>query len=170
MTWHVEARRETDLDMRYAFTQNVNRNFSSLSARAICHSTEDIEKVRQSILNALGEIELHVSMAKGHHGNQMEIVEARTEKMRTIDGVFRKLQAEDLEEIDRTIESRIDDACNLFLRLSKQDAFREIIRLAADDDAISIRIKIRAYPAKRENAIARAREYLANVQSKFPSE
>ena len=156
----------TDLDMRYAFTRNVNRSFSSLNARAICHSTEDIEKVRQSMLNALGEIELHVSVAKGHHGNPMEIIEARIEKMREIDGVFKKMQAEDLEVIDRTIESRIDDACNLFLRLGKQDALQGIIRLASDDDTISIRIKVRAYPAKRENAIAQAREYFAFIQDR----
>ncbi|MBU1157915.1 MAG: exosome subunit [Candidatus Thermoplasmatota archaeon] len=147
----------------------MNRSFSSLNARAICHSTEDVEKVRQSMLNALGEIELHVSVAKGHHGNPMEIIEARTEKMREIDGFFKKMQAEDLEVIDRTIESRIDDACNLFLRLSKQDAFHEIIRLATDDDAIAIRIKIRAYPAKRESAIVQAREYLATAQDKLSS-
>jgi len=121
------------------------------------------------MLNALGEIELHVSVAKGHHGNPMEIIEARTEKMREIDGFFKKMQAEDLEVIDRTIESRIDDACNLFLRLSKQDAFHEIIRLATDDDAIAIRIKIRAYPAKRESAIVQAREYLATAQDKLSS-
>ncbi len=165
MPWHARTIPGTDLDMRYAFTQNVKRTFSSLNVRAICHSTEDIEKVRQSVLNALGEIELQVTIAKGHHGNQMEIIEARTVKMRDIDRVFDRMQAGDLEEIDRTIESRIDDSCNLFLRLSKQDAFRDIIRLAAEDDAISIKMKIRAYPAKRENAIAQAREYLAILRN-----
>ena len=54
---------------------------------------------------------------------------------------------------------RVDEDCFFHLRLSKQDAFLGDVRITYAEDAISIRAKIAAYPARYDLALEQAREY-----------
>jgi RNA binding exosome subunit len=49
---------------------------------------------------------------------------------------------------------RVDDDCVLHIRFDKQAAYCGNAQLATTGDTISTEIKLRAYPARREKAIA----------------
>ena len=69
-----------------------------------------------------------------------------------------------LDEYDRTrtlerISDHVDEDCNLYLRLSKTEAAGGNIVLE-NKDSIHVRIKIAAFPAKRDAAIEVARRLI----------
>jgi len=123
-----------------------------LYARAFCHSTEDLEKVKRAMTNVLGDVELKVTSTEGHHGNSILLLAATVKDMDDIAKFFSRLGPNGRDTILETLESRLDDSCNLFVRLDKQAALREDARLASGDDVISIRIHVNAFPARREIA------------------
>ena len=49
-----------------------------------------------------------------------------------------------------------------FLRLSKEDAVDEKITIVDSGDSIHLKVKIAAYPAKKEIAIKKVREAIEN--------
>ena len=56
------------------------------------------------------------------------------------------------------MNNKMDDKGNLFLRFDKQRAYLGDLKIIEHGDAIHVKIKIAAYPAKKENAIAGAKE------------
>lgn len=139
----------------------MNRRFSSIHARALCHATENIEKVEQAVRLVIPDAELEVSKATGHHGNSIDVLEARSKDEAVVDSLFDRLIREDVAELNRSMDLRIDESCNFYLRVDKQDAYRGTLRLSTGDDAVAIRIKVVAFPARREKALAVVREHVA---------
>jgi len=137
--------------------------FSSLHARALCHATEDLDKVKTAIMNAVGEADLNITYGEGHHGNPIEILEAAIEVEDGIIGFFERFDRADIENLRRTLNARVDDGCNLFVKVDKQSAFKGLIKLGSGDDVISVRIKIRAFPARVALAQEVADEFLAHL-------
>jgi RNA binding exosome subunit len=69
-----------------------------------------------------------------------------------------------LPETDRTalvaeLPGRVDEDCFFYLRLSKQDAFLGDVRITYAEDAISLRGKLEAYPAKQETCLRQIRKH-----------
>lgn len=151
------------LDMGPAHTATVSETFSSLHARALSHATEDPKKVERAMLNVFGDIELRTTRTEGHHGNPILVIEAHIADMRTIDGFFRRLTEEDVELLASTLARRIDEGCSLYLKLDKQRAFLGEIRLGSGDDVISVRAKVRAFPARCEVAQVAVLGYLKEL-------
>lgn len=143
----------------------MNRPFGALHARTFCHATEDLGRVRAALENALGKHELRTLRTEGHHGNPITILETTVEDTDAIDEFFSRFGAADLDELLSSLGSRIDDDCNLFLRIDKQAAFKEEIRLGRNDDVIMVRVRVRSFPAKHEIALATAREYLESMRA-----
>lgn len=139
----------------------MGKTFQALHARTLCHATEDIDKVKQAFTSVVGDTEISVSKTDGHHGNLIFVIEATLEKDNAIDGFFEKLSDSDLDTIVQTLSSRIDDGCNLFIRIDKQTAFSGKIKMASNDDVISVRLRIRSYPARPELAAKAAQDYVA---------
>lgn len=137
--------------------------FSSLHARAFSHETEDIEKVELAIRNVLDVERVSMHRTEGVHGNAIFVLEASTDDPKCIDGFLRRLTKDDLRAIIGTAVDRVDEDCNMFIRLDKQDAFRGNARLALHDDVISLRMRIRSFPAKRERATSLAVEHLTRL-------
>ena len=133
--------------------------FSSLHARALCHATEVRERVERALLNAIGEAELSTSRTQGHHGNEILVIEAHL-KGQGAERLLDKLPSVDLKDLMKTTESRMDDSCNLFIRIDKQKAFEGEVTLAQDDDAIAIRMKVAVFPAKKPAAVRAVRDFL----------
>ena len=130
----------------------VKRRFVDLHARTLCHATEDLGRVELAMTNALGPVELSVRKTEGHHGNPLTIIEAVIDGEREISDFFRRLRDEDLETVAGSLMARVDEGCNLFIRLDKQSAFQGDLRLATNDDVVSIRTRVSAYPAKADLA------------------
>ena len=153
----------TSLHIGNAIRAAVKRSFAGLYARAFCHATEDLEKVNRALRNTIGDAEIQTSRTEGHHGNPITIVEANVESIEEISRFFEKLAVDDLRFVLDTLSTRMDEGCNLFLKIDKQAAYKESIRMRCNDDVISIRIKVIAFPAKREVAQGTTRTFVESI-------
>ncbi|MCJ7606912.1 MAG: hypothetical protein MUO94_03585 [Thermoplasmata archaeon] len=138
----------------------MKRRFANMHVRALCHASEDIERVERAVLNLVGDRDLSVTATKGHHGNEILLVEATIQDSAGIEEVVGKLGQEDLRKVLATLEDRMDDSNNLFLRLDKQASYAGETKLATGDDVVSVRLHVNAYPAKREIAISTATAFI----------
>jgi len=143
----------------------VKKPFTALHARTFCHATEDLDKVKTALENTVGKLDVVVSRTEGHHGNPITIFETRLDETKGINEFFSRLSTQDVEELLGSLGSRIDDGCNLFLRIDKQSAFMGDIKLASSDDVISVRLKVRAFPARSEVASSIVKDYLQELLS-----
>lgn len=135
--------------------------FSSLHARTFCHATEDLDRVKTALENAVGKSDVKISRTEGHHGNPIVILETAVEERDGIDEFFARLGRENVDEVLSSLSSRMDESCNLFIRLDKQAAFKGEI-IFGSDDVISVRIRVRSYPSRRDIAASAVREYLGS--------
>ena len=145
-------RRRSVLHTRWAISRDVRKTFIGLHARTYSHATEDLEKVKSAFSNAVGDLELKIAKTVGHHGNPITVIEGETKDAKTISGFFERLSEDDLNSIIRTIDARTDEGCNLFLRIDKQAALNGIVRLTEGEDAVSVRIRVGAFPSRCEVA------------------
>ncbi|MFW5978334.1 MAG: RNA-binding protein [Halohasta sp.] len=133
--------------------------FHYIDLRTFCYATEDEKRVEEAIRAFLPEeFDLDRMKNTGHHGDRIVVLSARVETADAMRHVLDRLA--ELDEIDRVMEEldeRVDDNCSFFLRLDKQAAFQDEIRLG---DGITLRAKVEAYPAKHEAAVENAREAL----------
>jgi hypothetical protein len=141
----------------------VRRPFISVHVRAFCHATEDQSKVEIAVRNVVGDIELTSKKTDGHHGNPLVVIEGEAIGSDAAEGVLARLSHDDLTALADTAAQRMDESCNLFLRLDKQKAYGGESVLTRHDDAVSVRIKVSAFPAKMENALLVVRTHLEGV-------
>ena len=134
--------------------------FHYIDLRSFCYATEDEKRVRQALETVLPEeFELDRVENTGHHGDRIIVLSARVDTADEMRVVLDRLA--ELDEIDSIIDEldeRVDDNCSFFLRLDKQQAFKNRVQLGP---GITLRAKVEAYPAKHEKAVANAREALA---------
>lgn len=142
---------------------------ASMHGRVLSHSTERLERVEKAIAEVFGESELVVKHTVGHHGNAIVVIETSTTSNDRAVALLERLPSNDLEVLMRTLDRRIDDACNLFVRIDKQRAFLGEIRLATNDDAVVVRMKVRAFPAKKELAVKTVSELLKGIAARVPA-
>ncbi len=139
----------------------MQRRFRGLYARALCHTTEDIEKVKTAVTNTVGPCDLVVRNTEGVHGNPISIVEAAILDQEHIEEFISRISVVDIYELLHTLEKRIDEGCNFFLKIDKQSAFLGHTRLGNGDDVISVRIRMSSYPATCDAAKSLVRDALA---------
>lgn len=127
--------------------------------RAFAHATESLELVDEGMRTLIpGDLGVDVEEAEGHFGNRVRILRTKLEKADDIRYFLDRidhLKSTLLSELDR----RLDDDCNLWIRLDKQRAVEGRVE-GTDMDGIVARIKLAAYPADRENAVESAEELL----------
>jgi len=134
-----------------------------MHARTICHATEDLEKVEQALGTIIGTSVVNRSRTEGHHGNVIEILDSSVDDEELILDVFRRMTPEDLAEAGSALEARMDDACQVFLRFDKQEAYAGRLVLSDGEDVVAVRIKVRAFPAKRVLAAEIVRNLLEEI-------
>ena len=135
--------------------------------RAFCHATEDEAKVVQALKFVSGADELTREVTEGYHSNPIVILEVFIKEKRRSKDFFSKMDADTLQEIAVTLERRMDDDCNLYIRIDKQEAFLGSLKMTTSDDAIAVRAKIESYPKKLETAMKSVTEFLETlIQSK----
>ena len=138
----------------------MDKTFSHMSARAFCHATEYLERVKTAVVNITGDPAPSTRRVEGIHGNPIWIIESHMEGSDAAATLIRKMSLEDQRRIIDTIDSRLDDGCNLFIRFDKQSAFLGTTTLATNDDVVLVRLKVRAYPARPEVAKQLVREHI----------
>ncbi|MDX1748090.1 MAG: RNA-binding protein [Halobacteriales archaeon] len=130
-----------------------------VDVRAFCFATEDDARVESALRTLLPEDQvLTRETSQGHHGDRIVVLSARIENADGIRATVDRIRG--IDEIDRVraeLDRRVDDDCALFIRFDKQAAFQGRVRLG---EGILVRVKIEAYPARREAAIDNARAVL----------
>ncbi|MBA7594392.1 hypothetical protein ES703_01333 [subsurface metagenome] len=138
--------------------------FRSAVVSTFAHATEAEELVLDALRILLPEeIEVRRSRLKGHHGNPIVNLEARIERKKTRElwqRILAKLRGGESEKIARAAPGRIDETCHLHLRFDKQLAYTGELALAEGGDVIHLRLKVAAYPAKREVAVDLVEKFL----------
>ena len=136
--------------------------FHYVDLRAFSYATEDVKRVEQALYALLpDDVELERNENVGHHGDRIVVLSARVETADEMRHVLDRLsELDDLDRVLDELDDRINDNCALFLRLDKQAAFRDEVRLGS---GLTVRTKVEAYPAKKEKAVANARETLSRL-------
>ncbi len=140
--------------------------FRGLHARAFIHATEVLERVEEAMRNTVGEVELRTTETEGVHGNPIAIVEADVLEPEDVMKFFSRLGEDDLHALLHSLANRVDEGCNLFVKIDKQSAFQGQVKLGKGDDVISIRIRVAVFPARQELAEQLIREVLEQELSR----
>ncbi len=93
---------------------------------------------------------------EGYYNNPILILHDKISKKKDIKDfiqILKNLNPSDKDKLIKDLEKKMDDRANLFLRFDKQKAYQGELKLTEHGDSIHVKIKIAAYPAKKENAI-----------------
>ncbi len=141
-------------------------NVKEITILTHCHATEDCEKVLKAIKNILPpNIRDRVSFSKqtlyGHYGNPITII--KTTIRENIEDILRylagKMSDSEKSILNISFDLRYDRKGNkLYLRISKQEAFRDRVMIYDGDDIIKIIIGF-----KGSRRIDKIKEFLRNM-------
>ena len=134
--------------------------------REFVYEDENLEELTQAIYNILPDAEIESEEAEGLTEDKIIILSGVVDKKRYTKAFFNLLLQLDQNQLDKLNDDlvrKVDDKGNLFLRLSKEDAINEDIKIVDSGDAIHLKVKIAAYPAKKEVAIKKVREAIENI-------
>ena len=133
----------------------------NIKFRAFVYENENLDEVSQAILNILPEAEIDIEEAEGMTENKILILSGIISKKKYTKAFFNTLiENIDVDKLNMDLESKIDDKGNWFLRFDKSDAFDEKLTILDSGDAIHLKIKIAAFPAKKEIAIDKVRQII----------
>jgi RNA-binding protein len=133
----------------------------NLSYRTFVYGTESEDKVRKAIQTLLPMAHPEKEITEGYYKNQVLILHGKISKKSELKILLKKLQnisPDDKKKIKKELHHRMDSKGNLFLRFDKQSAYLGDLKLVKHGDALHIRLKIAAYPSKKEEAIKVARK------------
>ncbi|MBE6506231.1 MAG: RNA-binding protein [Methanobrevibacter sp.] len=131
----------------------------NIKFRVFVYENEDVEELSQAVLNILPEAEINVEEAEGLTEDKIIILSGVVSKKRYTKAFFNLLlESVDLDKLNDDLERKIDEKGNWFLRLDKEDAIDEKLTVKDSGDSIHLKIKIAAFPAKKEIAVGKVRE------------
>lgn len=133
----------------------------NISYRVFVYGTENEEKVREAIKTLFPNSSPQTDTTESYFKNIVLILRDKITKKREIKEFIKTLKQMDENSKRRLLNelnNKMDDKGNLFLRFDKQRAYLGDLKIIEHGDSIHVKIKIAAYPAKKENAIKLARE------------
>ncbi|MEE0943049.1 RNA-binding protein [Methanobrevibacter sp.] len=131
----------------------------NIKFRAFVYENESIDEITQSILNILPEADIEAEEAEGLLEDKIIILSGVVSKKRYTKTFFKTLlDSVDLEKLNDDLELKIDEKGNWFLRFDKDDALDEKWTILDKGDAIHLKVKIAAFPAKKQIAVDKVRE------------
>jgi RNA binding exosome subunit len=138
--------------------------FHYVDVRSFAYATEDAKRVEGALRHFLPEaVEVDRERSAGHHGDRIDILSARIENADDVRYALSRLaDLPDLGGLVDELDDRVTEHTEFFLHLDKQAAFRGE---TARGEGITFRAKVEAYPAKREKAVANARETLEALEA-----
>ncbi|PKL67911.1 MAG: exosome protein [Methanobacteriales archaeon HGW-Methanobacteriales-1] len=128
----------------------------NISYRVFIQGTERPEKVEESLKTIFPMAEPEIEHTEGYYLNPVTILSQKITKKREIKEFIQKLREmnkDDIIKISHDFEKKMDDNGNFFLRFDKQEALKGNWKVVEHGDSIHVRIKIAAYPAKKDVAI-----------------
>ncbi|MCE4624458.1 MAG: hypothetical protein F7C35_01155 [Desulfurococcales archaeon] len=131
----------------------------SIKLRVNVHATEDEEKVRKALLEAIPEeyrskVRIEREEYTGHYGNPILVlsinVENPDESEKILNYILSKLDRVDKTMLAASLEERVDKEGSLYFRLSKQDALQGRLTIYESDDVIRVKV---GYSGRRKRAL-----------------
>lgn len=130
--------------------------------RVFIYDNEDKDEVLQALLNILPTAEPEVEEAEGLLEEKMLILTGTISKKRETKEFLKTLLEEigqdQVKKLYNDLDRKMDEKGNLFLRLSKEKALDEEWEILDGGDSIHLKVKIAAYPAKKEVALKKISE------------
>jgi RNA binding exosome subunit len=135
-----------------------------IDIRVFAHATEELEKILNAVRNILPEelvdsITFKKTSLTGHHGNPITLLEARVKEKNAAQAVFKKLASSlsplDKELLRNEIRQHLDGG-NLYIRLDKQSAYLNEVKLCTTDP---IHFRIHFQKHKPEEIIEICRKF-----------
>lgn len=135
-----------------------------LDLRTFAYVTEDEGQVETALRTLLPEdYPIDRERTEGHYGDPILVLSSRVERADDQRYVLQQLSTEDVAEtLAAALTERITDNCELYLRVDKQAAYNGRVE---PGQGITIRGKVEAYPANRENAIESGKEILEHIEA-----
>lgn len=131
--------------------------------RVFIYENEDKDEVLEALLNILPTAEPEVEEAEGLLEEKMLILTGTISKKREtkefLNTLVDSIGEDQLVKLYNDLDRKMDEKGNLFLRLSKEKALEEEWEILDGGDSIHLKIKIAAYPAKKEVAIKKSLKY-----------
>ena len=135
----------------------------NIKFRAFVYEDESVEEISQAILNILPEAEIEAEEADGMLEDKIIILSGVVSKKRYTKTFFNTLlDSTDLEKLNSDLERKMDEKGNWFLRFDKSDALDEKWTILDSGDSVHMKIKIAAYPARKDIAVEKVRDAILN--------
>jgi RNA binding exosome subunit len=135
-----------------------------IDIRVFAHATEELEKILNAVRIIIPEelvetITFKKTSLTGHHGNPITLLEARVKEKNVVQAVFKKLASSlsplDKEILRNEIRQHLDGG-NLYIRLDKQSAYLNEVKLCTTDP---IHFRIHFQKHKPEEIIEICRKF-----------
>ncbi len=128
---------------------------SGAEIKAICHTTESEEKVKQTLSFVTSSSDFKKEKIRSFWDEAAVLIYAKFSKNETAT-ILNKINAElsktDKEILKNTFLSRFDDVADFHIRFSKQDAYLGKLLLSEVSDVIKLKIKTKNYPTNIEKS------------------
>ena len=135
----------------------------NIKFRAFVYEDESVEEISQAILNILPEAEIEAEEAEGMLEDKIIILSGVVSKKRYTKTFFNTLlEFADLDKLNSDLERKRDEKGNWFLRFDKSDALDEKWTILDSGDSVHMKIKIAAYPARKDIAVEKVRDAILN--------
>ena len=135
----------------------------NIKFRAFVYEDESVEEISQAILNILPEAEIEAEEAEGMLEDKIIILSGVVSKKRYTKAFFNTLlEFTDLDKLNSDLERKMDEKGNWFLRFDKSDALDEKWTILDSGDSVHMKIKIAAYPARKDIAVEKVRDAILN--------
>ncbi|AMK15407.1 RNA-binding protein [Methanobrevibacter olleyae] len=130
--------------------------------RVFIYENEDKDEILEALLNILPTAEVEVEEVEGLLEERMLILSGTISKKREtkefLNTLIDSIEKDQLIRLFNDLDRKMDEKGNLFLRLSKEKAIGGEWEILDGGDSIHLKIKIAAYPAKKEIAINKISE------------
>jgi hypothetical protein len=124
-----------------------------IEARVHCHATEEESRIARALETAFPAGDVERETLEGHFGNPLVRLTKRVDHAADISEVWNRWTTSGfLRSILEEVDARVDEEGVLHFRLDKQRAYGGALGLASGADAMDIRVKLMAFPAKPEEA------------------
>lgn len=135
--------------------------------RLFIYKNENPEDIITALNNILPEAEYETEIAEGINEEPIQILTGKISKKRKcrefLENLIENVEKESLQKLKSDLNRKTDERGNLFLRLDKNDAMDEKWTILDKGDSIHLKIKIAAYPAKKEIAVNKMDSYLEEL-------
>jgi len=137
--------------------------FHWVRVRLFCYSTENEQKLKETMESITGTSEFVHEYTDGHHGNSILIMDCELTKEAQTRKLFSNLGTEVIGDIRSELEEKIDDDCVFYTRLDKQKAVQGEFVTGHRGDVISITGKLVSHPAKKAVAVRNMASFLDSL-------